>query len=523
MSARRQLGRARGFTLIELTVSLVAGLIVAMAVMGVSKEATNTFHEEVRVSAAEMGLRVAIERIRMDLARAAYMGTGNILGDPAVAIKVTPPAPASPTLSSYIGGAVPYSLNYLSGIALHPERSSVINPLDPAHVPPDLAARNQLQQVANQPAGAPGPLSPDSIDIAGNFSTSDEYAVKVVRGVAPPGNCSTAFALSVEMSTPAGWRLRNAETASAAAGNPNGLALQAAFHPGGGTATSFLLKFTDWTGKTQYLVGCAGGFGAGTSYNPIGGGNIPLAMIYLSTNSTILTNVDTGGAGGLTGYQAGIATVSPLEIVRWDIESQAQLAAQIGVAVQPPTYIYNATSLANVDASNFVLTRGYLDVSANCGNGSPCGVDPDTVEVVSEYAVDLKFGVTVDGYFNPACIAFPCPSTAPTYVANPFLNFRMDTLGNGAGNPYLAQVGIYNVNFGPQRIRDVQVRLGIRSAFADRVLDLYPPASSALSTAYLFRYQLDASSAHFNPGLPFARVRESTTEVALPNQTRFYW
>ena len=135
----------------------------------------------------------------------------------------------------------------------------------------------------------------------------------------------------------------------------------------------------------------------------------------------------------------------------------------------------------------------------------------------------MKFGVTVDGYINANCVAFPCPSDAPVYTANPFLSFRMDTLGSGVGNPYIAQVGAYNPNFGPQRIRDVQVRLGMRSAFADRALDLYPPASSALSSAYLFRYRLDASSAHYNPGMPFARVRESTAEVVLPNQSRFYW
>src|SRR5580658_7590651 len=82
-TAKRQ--RQAGFTMIELTVSLVAGLIVAMGIIGLSREATNTFNEEARTTAAEAGLRIAIERLRADVQRAGYMSTGNILVDPGVA------------------------------------------------------------------------------------------------------------------------------------------------------------------------------------------------------------------------------------------------------------------------------------------------------------------------------------------------------------------------------------------------------------------------------------------------------
>ena len=56
MTRRARAGK-QGFTLIELTVSLVAGLIVALGIVGLSREATHTFHEEMRSSAAEANLR----------------------------------------------------------------------------------------------------------------------------------------------------------------------------------------------------------------------------------------------------------------------------------------------------------------------------------------------------------------------------------------------------------------------------------------------------------------------------------
>ena len=150
--------------------------------------------------------------------------------------------------------------------------------------------------------------------------------------------------------------------------------------------------------------------------------------------------------------------------------------------------------------------------------------------MVSEYAVDLKFGITVDSYLNAPCIglaAFPCSTAAPNYPINPIVNYRMDTLPVG-GNAYTAQVGAYSGSLGPQRIRDVQVRIGVRSPFGDRPLTLAPPPSSALSTGYLFRFRIGAAGAsygalNFNPAYPFARVRESTAEVTLTNQARFYW
>ena len=77
--------RRRGFTLVELLVAMVAGLIVALAIVGLSKEANTTFQEETRIASAEAQLRTALDRLRSDLQRTSYMSTANLLADPQLA------------------------------------------------------------------------------------------------------------------------------------------------------------------------------------------------------------------------------------------------------------------------------------------------------------------------------------------------------------------------------------------------------------------------------------------------------
>ena len=58
---------------------------MALGIVGLSRDATHTFHEEMRSSVAEANLRTAVDRLRADLARAGYMSTGNIITDPMIA------------------------------------------------------------------------------------------------------------------------------------------------------------------------------------------------------------------------------------------------------------------------------------------------------------------------------------------------------------------------------------------------------------------------------------------------------
>jgi Tfp pilus assembly protein PilW len=510
-----------GFSLIELSIAMVAGLMVAMAVMGVSKESINTFHEEVRVSGAEMALRIAMERLRLDLQRAAFMGTGNITGDPMV-VRNPNCNSTTPALSN-ISGTIPFSLQRLSGIALHSGDATAVA---------DAVAGPQLSQNG---------LTPDTIDIGGNFSSTDEYVASIVwptaTGAPPPpgcaqassggaGPCTSGPAISLQMNTPSMLRITEAETTATnlVAGYKSGSALLAAFHPGASKTSEFLLRLTDPSGRYQYLISAPGGVNATTYYNT---STLPLpnAVICLASNTTILKTTDTGGLGGVSGLGTGWVVVSPLQIARWDIQTLTAVAPSLQAVSQAlstagvvsPTYTYGATQ--TIDPYEFVLTRSFVDMYG-CGGGSPCAIDPYTTEIVAEYAVDLKFGLNIDTYVNPLCASFPCPITPPQYPSNPITNIPMDATSTMQSSLYASQtVPQYAANFGPQRIRDVQARIGIRSRYPDRTVSLTPPAVNS----YIYRYQIPASVTAGSGALAFARVRESTAEINLSNQARFYW
>lgn len=58
-------------------VALVAGMIAISAIYFVSTSATKHFHEQQRVAHTQMSLRMAMQQIRSDIARAGFMGTPN--------------------------------------------------------------------------------------------------------------------------------------------------------------------------------------------------------------------------------------------------------------------------------------------------------------------------------------------------------------------------------------------------------------------------------------------------------------
>ena len=70
--------RARGFTLVELMTSLLAGLVVTMSVVALARSATTSFYEQARLTTVEGTVRAGAERLRQDLSRASFMSTGNM-------------------------------------------------------------------------------------------------------------------------------------------------------------------------------------------------------------------------------------------------------------------------------------------------------------------------------------------------------------------------------------------------------------------------------------------------------------
>lgn len=66
-----------GFTLIELMVALVAGVIAITTIYFVGSASARHFHEQQRIAQTQMSLRMGMEQLRRDVQRAGFLGTPN--------------------------------------------------------------------------------------------------------------------------------------------------------------------------------------------------------------------------------------------------------------------------------------------------------------------------------------------------------------------------------------------------------------------------------------------------------------
>lgn len=88
----RRAKRQQGFTLVEMMVALVAGAIAIASIYYVSAASSWHFQEQQRVAQTQMNLRMAMEHLRLDIAKAGYLGTPNSAGEQRC---MTPAAPVT--------------------------------------------------------------------------------------------------------------------------------------------------------------------------------------------------------------------------------------------------------------------------------------------------------------------------------------------------------------------------------------------------------------------------------------------
>jgi prepilin-type N-terminal cleavage/methylation domain-containing protein len=477
LSTRRR--ARRGFTLVELMIALLAGLIVAMGVVGLSRDATHTFHEEMRGSAAEAALRTAVDRLRGDLQRAGYMSTGNIILDPQIAHPLSAAAPAN-LWNEVNPGTMKTGLGRLASIYRSPQGSYVTNLQGAAT---DLSALNGV--------------APDLIDIGGNMTSSDQFPVQLIAQAPAASGCTQIF---LSPTSPAMYRVF-------ASGMAAPQTMHDIFQPVPNTdGTQFIVRLVDDTGHTQYLLTCgkqwdgSTGGDAGITGIVAGGGggdagtiNVASAQPYLWVNTqmtSIVTSKMAGTAGGVSGYAAGVAWVNPVQVVQWEITSPTSTGD-----AEPPQdqSILAGTPLApnTPDPTKFDLMRSYIDGLGN--------FLPHTSEIVAEYAVDLAFAFSVDTSVN---------NLLPNVVTYGF----EDPTDNNQWAKDVNATGVAAV-VGPQRIRAVRARVVTRASQTDRNVNI--PVTNYGSQEFMYRYQIDATD--------YARTRTIVTQVALPNQARNFY
>jgi prepilin-type N-terminal cleavage/methylation domain-containing protein len=338
----------RGFTLVELTVALAAGLIVALGIVGLSRDATRTFHEEMRSSAAEESLRTAVDRIRADLGRAGFMSTSDIVTDTAIA---RPPS----------GGALipkTWGLAKLASIQIIPGKALTQTPLS----------------VTNG-------LNPDAIWIGGDMTTSDLYSATLqpIGGAAiAAGNGCTPLYLTG--TSPAMLRLIGKSTNAAKD-------LNNAFQPG--PSGQFMVRVLDHAGHTQYLATCAG--------TPTSLPSVTQPVLFVAANPPFLQSQTSQGQAQISGFD--VFWVNPVQIVQYQLVAAANEAVQYTTS---PLGSMPLTPAATEDPTKYDLVRSYIDAVT--------GLEvPGTQEIIAEYAVDLAFSLTVDTgtALLPSPVSFP--------------------------------------------------------------------------------------------------------------------
>jgi prepilin-type N-terminal cleavage/methylation domain-containing protein len=465
---RRSERRQRGFTLVELLVAMVAGLMVALAVIALGRDATNTFQDEARSAAAEMSVRLGKERLRNDLEHAGMLSTGTIARDPQVARLQgdmpnvgAPAAPTNPAVQNHLGLKNLVSIRLGTGFS-----ASSFN------------LGNDGTDQAGFAYSANNGLNPDGIEVSGSMTTVDEF-MGVIQQPPAAGGCAARIYLNPQ--DPAVIRLMQDPTGVAYSNAQITANLLAIFHPVPTmNASGFGLRIAN-TVNTQYqfaMVGVLCGFpgvGVDTSTVP----NRP----FVEVQDQLLTQ--SNSSGGIVGSGNNDVAVNAVQVVRWHIRRKAQ------AILDGPL---NATN-----AARFELVRTWvpMDVGpfADTVAAPACVVGGQNVcdEIVSEFAVDLKFGFSV--------VTPPANNTITT--------FDIDT-GAVNNQAWAPRTGFVANNQGPHLIRGIRFRMAVRSSFPDRKTNLpaYPN--------FLYRYCTDpvAIAGCTN----FARVRTTVEDVFLMNQ-----
>jgi hypothetical protein len=336
--------RESGFTLIELTVALVAGLAVVLGLMALSKEASRTFNEEVRSTASESSLRTANDRLRADLSRAGFMSTGNIQADPNVCL---PLGTAISTLT------LPAQVKALQSIVLYEGGTT-------------SAPTSQTPLSTNQSPA----LAPDIILIAGNMTTAEQLPI-LSLGPAPTGNCTRIILSPV---SPALYRIAPPTSTQQAQDFTN------AFQPVAGK--QFIVRLLDETGHAQYLETC-------NESTPAAAGMDSSNNFYvdIAPDTVIYAPNSTQTKCGVGPQSSGHAFLNPVQVVRWEIVQatvfEATNAAQYSAALGNLSGAYGT-----IDPNKYDLVRSYVDALGSTLYASS--------ELVAEYAVDLDFAFSID-------------------------------------------------------------------------------------------------------------------------------
>ena len=149
----------RGFTLIELMVAVFVGAVVIAGIYVIFANSQKIFHQEGRISQAQLGARVGMELLKSDLRRAGYLSSPNPGPHPLMAGRNVDP------LVCFNEG--------VTGINLQP----VIH---------TNGSTGKVYNEAGAPVDIPYPaqnvdLQPDSVILVGNYINANTYLAQMIN------------------------------------------------------------------------------------------------------------------------------------------------------------------------------------------------------------------------------------------------------------------------------------------------------------------------------------------------------
>lgn len=144
MRMNKRISLKQGFTLVEMMVALTAGAIAMTSIYYVSAASSQHFHEQQMIANMQTALRLAIDRVRSDLQRAAFLGSVN---------------PGLSDEGAFCGGTYGTAATGLISQGIFVDDG---------------------QYSAQLPEQATNVVQADQLRLVGNYATADEYYAEII-------------------------------------------------------------------------------------------------------------------------------------------------------------------------------------------------------------------------------------------------------------------------------------------------------------------------------------------------------
>lgn len=428
--------RSGGFTLVELMVAMTGGIFFTVFVFMMSKDSAQFFQGQSRLSETTLAAATGFERLRADIARAGFLSSPNLLRDQN---RCPRPIEGTDVAPQQEGTGFTGRLG-LQEMAL-------------ARIYQGGTVDSSNFMLTDNAGG----LSPDQLILWGNYTSADQFPVRAWR--------TSSF--SLEVGSPG---LIRAGITGANAG-ADLAALERLFPEGS------IIRVSDSQGRDQYTLV------SGVRLAVESTGSVP-TVDYLSTVG--LVEKASSDRCGIRGIGRDL-NINPVNIIRYRLRN---------LAADPDFASLYTGAAGATDSTRLDLVREELEAGGSVE--ADTSVIDGSTEVVAEYAVDLKFGLTVQS--SPA-------TGALTYLGENDPSIPRYA-GSSLDGPATAP------NSGPHWIRGIHARLAVRNRDPDRAAPVIP-ASSLPTSEDLIRVQVAEGE--------YARMRSLRSHIATRNSRNEMW